>query len=141
MALLLVACSTGAGKVGPGPNAGHVLFGTSYDPSTFVLTGPTSHAPQDHDIAFAANFSKRVAKGQIHLLAVINGHTVLDQAVTVTNGPWSVYGGTIPGGRLVEPGAMIVKVVDDGDVLLSTGTLTVTPAAPGSPGDSVPSPS
>jgi hypothetical protein len=137
--LLLVACG-GAGKATPGPNAGHVFFGQSYDTSTFAISGATAQAPQGHDIAFVGHFTRRVAKGQIHVLAVINGITVLQQNVQVTNGPWTVYAGRIPGNRLFEPGPMLMRIVDDGNVLVSSGTLTVTPAASGSPGGSGASP-
>jgi hypothetical protein len=144
IALLLAACSTssaspsssGLGSFKPGPNAGRVLFGDSYDKTTFVISGPTTQVPQGTDRAFVAHFASRVTTGAIHLLGVLNGHTILDHAVPVTNGPWSVYAMKIPGAALSQPGALLVRVVDDGNVLLATGTLNVTPGPSGSPGSS-----
>jgi hypothetical protein len=140
IALLLVACSTSkatpsssASNTKPGPFAGRVLFGDSYDKTTFVVSGQRTQAPQGKDMVFVAHFSKPVPSGQIHLLGVLsNGKTVLDHAVTVTNGPWTVYGMKIPGTAISQTTSLLIRVVDDGNVLLSTGTLNLTRAAPSS---------
>lgn len=137
--------TTAQGSALPGPNAGHVLFGDAYDHATFVLAGRTSRAPQGRDVAFVAHFKRRVADGAVHVLVILGGRTLLDRAIPVTNGPWSVYGAKIPGSQLSEPGVLLVRFVDDASVLLSSGTLTVTPgptgSPTGSPGDGSPSPS
>lgn len=123
----------------PGPNAGHVLFGDSFDRATFVISGPATQVARGHNVAFVGHFTRRVPSGQIHLLVVLGGRTLVDRAIPVVNGPWSVYGANILGTKLTQSGVLLVRFTDDASALLSSGTLTITqgpatsPAASGSP--------
>jgi len=137
LVLLLAACSgaTGGptGKPKPGPDAGRILFGSSYDRSSFSMQGQVTRAPAGRDIAFVCHFNKQVPSGSVHIQAVIDGKTSVDQAIPVTQGPWTVYGGILPGKRLFQSGTLLMRFLDDTHVQLCTGQLTLLPAILGSP--------
>jgi hypothetical protein len=136
LALFVMACTSGGGKSVPGPDAGKVLFGSSYDRATFDIVGSTTRWPRGQDVAYVAHFNRKVPSGSVHVQAVIDGKTAVDKAIKVTSPPWTVYADVIPGKQLFESGTMLLRVIDDGNRVLCTGTLTVLPAGLASPAGS-----
>jgi hypothetical protein len=136
LTLFLVACTSGGGTAAPGPNAGKVLFGSSFDRSSFAIVGSTTRRPRGQDVAFVAHFNRKVTSGTVHVQAVIDGKTAVDQAIKVTSPPWTVYAGVIPGKQLSETGTLLMRLIDDANRVLCSGTLTVLPSGLASPGGS-----
>lgn len=107
-------------------NAGRVTFGTALDTSSFDLSGEGMSFPTGRDVAYRAGLSRAIEGEQIRLVGTLNGTTVVNDTHDVA-GAGVIYGGTIPGAYLYEPGTFELRLLDFGNNELSSGSFTVVP--------------
>lgn len=124
--LILAGCSALA-PAQLDPQAGKVTFGRSLDTTTFVLTGEATSFAVNSDVAYRGALSRVLTGGSIRLHGTLNDFVVLDQSNAVQEEGFTLYGGTLPGALLFEPGTFRLRLLDFGNSELATGTFTITP--------------
>ena len=120
----LFSRSTSAGgTAGNIPPTGQIWFGSSFDTTTFALSGITTTARTGTTVALVALLPRSISTGTASLRVSLNGTTVVNQAVTMT-GSGDLFGTTV--GPFVVAGAYKYELVDLGGNALASGTLTVS---------------
>jgi len=127
-AFVLAGCGGSSGGVPAAnlPPVGQELFGTSFNTTTFALTGTASSFPAGSSVAVVAHLSSKVPEGQA-IAIMVDGYTY--NTGKAGAGGSDVFGIVItPGGFAGTPGlAHTVTFADVGGNVLATGTLTATP--------------
>jgi hypothetical protein len=109
------------------PDPGVILFGTSFDPDTMVVSGPTTKVPMGSSVALVARFSSTAT--QSVWLDVRSGKTTTIHTYTMIAEGADYYGVVEQAEYLSlgTPGTYLVVMTDVGGNELARGTLTVTP--------------
>ncbi len=72
---------TGVIKLGAGPSgaaappAGTIWFGSSFDPSTFAISGKTTSVSAGTTVAYVGHLTRSIGTGQANLRISVNGQT------------------------------------------------------------------
>lgn len=109
------------------PALGEILFGTSFDPGTMVVSGPTTKVAMGASVAVVAHFSQTTS-GSIWF-NVDSGKTTVQHVSTPLKGDTDFWG-LIEQAAILSvytPGTYQVVITDIGGNQLASGTLTVTP--------------
>ena len=120
---LFARFTSSAGTAGNIPPTGQIWFGSSFDTTTFALSGITTTARTGTTVALVALLPRSISTGTANIRVSLNGTQVLNQAVTMT-GSGDLFGMTV--GPFVVPGTYKYDLVDLGGNVLATGTLTVS---------------
>lgn len=119
---LFARLTSSAGTAGNIPPTGQIWFGSSFDPSTFALSGITTTARTGTTVALVARLPRTVSSGDVNMHVSLNGTLVLNQPVAMT-GSGDLFGSTVT--PFVVPGTYKYELVDVGGNVLASGTLTV----------------
>jgi hypothetical protein len=119
---LFARLTSSAGTAGNIPPTGQIWFGSSFDPSTFALSGITTTARTGSTVALVALLPRSISSGTANMRVSLNGTLVVNQAVTMT-GSGELFGTTA--GPFTIPGTYKYELVDLGGNVLASGTLTV----------------
>lgn len=122
LALALAGCSSGSVPAKNVPPAGTVWFGTSFDTTTFVLSGQASTFPHGQ-VAMVAHFEHKVPGGQAVSLQ-IDGVAFGSQTASASD--YDVYG-LMLSAIYLPVGSHTVSIDDAGGNSLAAGTVTITP--------------
>jgi hypothetical protein len=122
--VVIAAGSPSSGTVQPGnqPPAGTIWFGSSFDPTTFAISGRTSSISVGSPISGVAHLTRSMAGSELSIRVELNGAVI----ATVKTG-WS-GSGDIWGFTPVAPtiaGTWTYQLVDVGGNVLASGALTV----------------
>ena len=117
--------ATGIVDMAGQPDRGAILFGSSFDPDTMIVSGPTTKVSLGASFAIVAHFSSTIS--ETGWFDVRSGKT------TVTHNPLSITGATdyvgfvetTDGFSLGESGTYLVVMTDVGGNELARGTLTI----------------
>jgi hypothetical protein len=122
VALVVAGCSNG-GTVAPEnlPPAGTIWFGTSFDTTTFALSGQAASFGAGAQVALVAHLSAKVPEGQATTL-VFDSYPVPTAAAP--SGGMDVYGWVIPS-VLLTVGEHTVTIRDVGGNVLASGTVRI----------------
>lgn len=120
---LLSRLTSTAGTAGNIPPSGQIWFGSSFDTTTFALSGITTTARTGTTVALVALLPRSVSTGNVTMRVSLNGTLVVNQAVTMT-GSGELFGTTV--GPFTVPGTYTYDLDDIGGNVLASGTLTVT---------------
>lgn len=120
---LLSRLSSTAGTAGNIPPSGQIWFGSSFDTTTFALSGITTSTRTGSTVALVALLPRSVSTGNVTMRVSLNGTQVVNQAVTMT-GTGDLFGTTV--GPFVVPGEYKYELADIGGNALASGTLTVS---------------
>lgn len=104
------------------PPVGQIWFGSTFDPSTFSLSGITHSVANGATVALVGHLPRSISTGQANLRVSIDGQAVVNQAVNMT-GSGDLFGTTV--GPFSVPGTYMYEIVDVGGNDLASGTLTV----------------
>jgi hypothetical protein len=130
--VVLLGTAILAGCVGSGggvpaanlPPAGQELFGTSFNTTTFALTGAAGSFPTGQPVAVVAHLSSKVPEGQT-IAITVDGYAY--NTGKAGAGGSDVFGIVIaPGGFAGAPGpSHNVSFTDAGGNELASGTVTI----------------
>jgi hypothetical protein len=128
--LLVVAAGgffiTRQSGVQPGPNvppAGTIWFGTSFDTTTFAVSGQASSFARGDHVVMVASFSRTIPGGQgINL--VVDGSSFPEGSGSASN--YDLFGAVILQAFLTT-GTHTFEIDDVGGNPLASGTVTITP--------------
>jgi hypothetical protein len=115
--------TSSAGTAGNIPPTGQIWFGSSFDTTTFALSGITTTARTGTTVALVALLPRSISTGAASMRVSLNGTLVVNQAVNM-NGSGDLFGTTV--GPLTISGTYKYELVDLGGNLLASGTLTVS---------------
>jgi hypothetical protein len=111
-----------AGTAGNVPPVGSIWFGSSFDPSTFAMSGVTTTTPPGSTVALVAQLPRSISSGQATMRVSLEGNVILNQTLNMS-GSGQLFGTTV--GPLNLPGTYTYQIVDVGGNVMATGTLTV----------------
>ena len=111
-----------AGTAGNIPPTGQVWFGSSFDPSTFALSGITISTSTGTSVALVAHLPRSVGSGDMSTRLYYNGTLVANQATNMS-GSGDIFGTTV--GPFTLSGTFRYEFVDVGGNVLASGDLTV----------------
>ncbi|MGD0123681.1 MAG: hypothetical protein ABSC46_14155 [Candidatus Limnocylindrales bacterium] len=104
------------------PPAGTIWFGTSFDTSTFAVSGQASSFTQGDHVVMVAHFSSTVSSGK-GLNILYDG--VFIKSVTATS-DWDLFGMAL-NVAVLTTGTHTFEIDDVGGNRLASGTVTITP--------------
>jgi PBP1b-binding outer membrane lipoprotein LpoB len=122
IALVVVGCSSGGVPLANLPPAGTIWFGSSFDATTFAMTGQASTFAQGDKLVMVAHFTRIVPSGQGFNFVV--DRTPIKAVTTTTD--TDVYGLAVTS-ALLPLGPHAFEVDDAGGNSLASGTVTITP--------------
>ena len=105
------------------PPAGSIWFGSTFDPTTFVIRGRTTTAGTDAPFSFVARLTHSAKGSEMTMRWSWNGSLVTNSDLR-WDGEGEVWGGSA--GPLSEPGEWRLELTDVGGNTLASGTLVVT---------------
>lgn len=127
---VLVAMLAACGSSGPAPAdvppPGQIWFGSSFDTTTFVLSGRSTTLPLGSQVAFVARLT-RPSKGEVVGLQLNVGGTPATWPGGTLAAGSDVMGQVLPAAEVYQPGPLRVEVVDVGGNVLASGTVTISP--------------
>ena len=106
------------------PPVGSIWFGSSFDTSTFELTGQTKTATVGTPIALVGHLPTSVGSGDVNLRVSYNGSVVINQNVSM-KGSGNLFGTTLT--PMTYAGSYDFAINDLGGNILASGSLTVAP--------------
>lgn len=101
-------------------------FGSSFDLSTFALTGRTTTIKLGSPVAFVAHLSRKSTGEVVGLELNIGGVAATWPGGQPAAGS-DVMGEVLPAAEIFQPGPLVVRVVDAGGNTLASGTVTISP--------------
>ncbi len=105
------------------PPAGVIWFGTSFDTTTFEVSGQADTFAQSSPLAMVAHFTRTIPGGQaVNIL--FDGVTIKSQSASGSD--YDVYGQTL-NAAVIPTGSHTWTVQDLGGNTLASGTVTITP--------------
>ncbi|HVA86554.1 MAG TPA: hypothetical protein VNF73_09595 [Candidatus Saccharimonadales bacterium] len=127
-AILLSSSLRNGNVVAPAaaPPTGSIWFGSSFDPSTLVLTGRSNSIPLGQAVAFVAHLSRASIGESLALDLDIGGMAATWPGGQVAAGD-DVVGIVLPAAEIYQAGTLAVTVVDVGGNPLAHGQVTITP--------------
>jgi hypothetical protein len=105
------------------PPAGTIWFGTSFDTTTFAISGQASSFVQGDRVAMVAHFSWMITGGQ-SVNVIVDGVTVKSGSASASD--YDLYGITLSSASL-PTGTHAFEIDDVGGNPLASGTVTITP--------------
>lgn len=121
---LLARLTAQGGAAGNIPPAGEIWFGTSFDPTTFAISGKTSSARVGSTPVMVAQLTRAVTSGQVNVRISWNGQVIANQNVSIQGTSGELLGSSI--GPFQFAGTYLYELTDLGGNRLASGTLTVT---------------
>jgi hypothetical protein len=104
------------------PPAGTIWFGTSFDTSTFAVSGQASSFTQSEHVVMVAHFSSTVSSGK-GLNVLVDG--VIIKSTSATS-DWDLFGMAL-NVAVLPTGTHTFEIDDVGGNRLASGTVTITP--------------
>jgi hypothetical protein len=107
------------------PPNGQIWFGSTYDTSTFALSGQTTSIPVGSGVALVAALNRSAgANERLTIDATIAG-TQLPIGFGTMNAGDDLLADHVEGGLFPLPGTYLIQIQDAGGNVLASGTLTV----------------
>ena len=105
------------------PPAGVIWFGTSFDTTTFEVSGQADTFTQSSPLAMVAHFTRTIPGGQaVNIL--FDGVTIKSESASGSD--YDVYGQTL-NAAVIPTGSHTWTVQDLGGNTLASGTVTISP--------------
>lgn len=123
---LVAACGGRPVAADDVPPAGSMWFGSSFDTTTFAMTGRTTTIRFGSQVAYVAHLT-RPSTGESFVLSLdIGGLPATWPGGQLEPGD-EIMGQVLPAAEIYQPGPLTVRVVDAGGTTLAEGTVTITP--------------
>lgn len=106
------------------PPAGSIWFGTSFDPTSFAITGQATSFASGSQIAAVAHLTKQGAGHVVIYLTA--GSTRLPEGSGDLSGSNDLLADVLNGLGALPAGTYSITVEDQGGNTLSSGSLTIT---------------
>jgi hypothetical protein len=106
------------------PRAGRVVFGDSFD-ADFTIAGERTRADVGETTAWVAHARTLQPKDQPVVTVYLWDGAELTRWSTDTDVDWNLWGNTVAGQDLSEPGTLTVRVLTVGNEVLAEGSLVV----------------
>ena len=105
------------------PPAGTIWFGSSFDPTTFVISGRTNTVGVQAPFAMVAHLTRSTDGSQMSIRAYLDGGLVATQDANA-NGTADLWGWSL--GALFQPGEWRYEIIDVGGNVLASGSVTAS---------------
>ena len=102
------------------PPVGQIWFGTSFDPTTFAVSGRATTFTSGTTVALVAHSPRSIGSGEGNLRITLDGQTINNSALQIA-GEGELYGVTYP---LPVPGTYTFAITDLGGNVLASGSVT-----------------
>jgi hypothetical protein len=108
------------------PPNGEIWFGSTYDPSTFALSGQTTSVSAGTAVALVATLTRPGTAGERLTINTTIAGTQVPIGFAIMDAGYNVMADHLTGSLFALPGTYVIEVQDAGGNVLANGTLTVT---------------
>jgi hypothetical protein len=108
------------------PANGEIWFGSTYDPSTFALSGQTTSVSAGTAVALVAALTRPATAGERLTINTTIAGTQIPVGFATMDAGDDVMADHLTGSLFALPGTYVIEVQDAGGNVLASGTLTVT---------------